>query len=166
MNYLRHNHRSRYQHKTISSHACSAGFKMFTMKLWAVEEWSSLKQIIFFQSSHLKKHFRILKTKHSLLSPFVVLSNHLIYVVFLDPHQGIDSFAFLLPTSKILCGAQVGINMKTYLHYIYCKVKIRIKEKNVIPLLTSNPYATLFCRNDKIWLQPGCCRNHLHFRLR
>ena len=33
-------------------------------------------------------------------------------------------------------------------------------------LLTSNPYATLFCHNDKIWLQQGCYRNHLHFRLR
>ena len=48
---------------------------------------------------------RILKTKHSLPSPFVVLSNHFVYVVFLDPHQGIDDFAFFLLTSKSLCGA-------------------------------------------------------------
>ena len=43
---------------------------------------------------------RFLKTKHSLPSPFVVLSNHSVYMVFLDPHQGIADFAFLLPTSK------------------------------------------------------------------
>jgi hypothetical protein len=45
-------------------------------------------------------------------SPFVALLNNSIYVVFLDPHQGIDDFddfAFFLPTSKSLCGAQVGI---------------------------------------------------------
>ena len=94
-----------------------------------------IKQItIFFQSSQLEKHFKILKTKYSLPSPFVVLSNYSVYVVFLDPHQGINDFAFFLPTSKSLCGAQVGMNMKTYLHCIYCKVKIRIQEKNVILL--------------------------------
>jgi hypothetical protein len=27
--------------------------------------------------------------------------------------------------------------------------------KRLAVLLTSNPYATLFCRNDKIWLQQG-----------
>ena len=64
----------------------------------------------------------------------MVLSNHSIYVVFLDPHQGMNDFAFFLPTSKSLCGAQVGMNMKTYLHCIYCKVKTRIKEKDGIPL--------------------------------
>ena len=53
-------------------------------------------------------------------------------MVFLDPHQGIDDFAFFLPTSKSLCGAQVGINMRTYLHCIYCKVKTRIRGENVI----------------------------------
>ena len=52
-----------------------------------------------------------LKTKHSLPSPFVVFSNHSIYVVFLDPHQGIDDFAFFLPTSKSLCGAQVALHI-------------------------------------------------------
>jgi hypothetical protein len=31
-----------------------------------------------------------------------------------------------LATCKSLCGADVGINMKTYLHCIYCKVKTRI----------------------------------------
>jgi hypothetical protein len=61
------------------------------MKLWAVEEWNNLKQItIFLQSSQLEKHFGILQTKHSLPSPCVILSNHSIYMIFLDPHQGID----------------------------------------------------------------------------
>ena len=127
MGYLRHNLGTRHQHKTIPSHTCSVGFKVSTMKLWAVEEWNSLKQItIFLQSSQLEKHFKILKTKHSLPSPFMVLSNHSVYVVFLDPHQGIDDFAFFLSTSKSLCGAQIGINIRTYLHCIYCKVKTRI----------------------------------------
>jgi hypothetical protein len=71
------------------------------MKLWAAEEQNNLKQItIFLQSSHLEKHFRILKTKHSIPSPFVLLSNYSIYMAFLDPYQGIDNFAFFLPTSK------------------------------------------------------------------
>ena len=48
MDYLRHNLGTRHQHKTISSHTCSAGFKVSTMKLWAVEEWNSLKQITIF----------------------------------------------------------------------------------------------------------------------
>ena len=99
-----------------------------TMKLWAVEEWNSLKQItIFLHSSQLEKHLRFFKTKHSLPSPFVALSNHSVYVVFLDPYQVIDDFAFFVPTSKGLCGASVGMNMKTYLHCIYCKVKTRIQ---------------------------------------
>ena len=115
MDYLKLNLGIRHQHKTIPSHACTAGFKVSTMKLWAVEEWNSLKQItIFLQPSQLEKYFKILKTKHSLPSPFVVLSNHSIYVVFLDLHHGIDNFAFFLLTSKSLCGAQVGMNMKTY----------------------------------------------------
>ena len=45
---------------------------------------------------------RFLKAKHSLPSHFVALSNHSLYVVFLDPHQGIDVLAFFLPTSKKL----------------------------------------------------------------
>ena len=98
------------------------------MKLWAVEEWNSLKQItIFLQSSQLEKHFKIFENKNiAYLLFFVVLTNHSVYVVFLDPHQGIDDCAFFLPTSKRLCGAQVGMNMRTYLHYIYYKVKMRI----------------------------------------
>jgi hypothetical protein len=32
----------------------------------------------------------------------VALSNHSLYVVFLDPYQGIDVFALFLPTSKKL----------------------------------------------------------------
>ena len=73
--------------------------------------------------------FKIFKTKHSIPSPFVVLSNHSVYVVFLDPHQVINDFAFFLPTSKSLCGAQVGMDMITYLHCIYCKVKTRIQRE-------------------------------------
>ena len=103
-------------------------FKVSTMNLQVVEEWNSLKQItIFLQSSQLEKHLRFLKTKHSLPSPFMVLSNHSVYMVFLDTHQGIDDFAFFLSTSKSLCGAQVEMHMKTYLHCIYSKVKTRIQ---------------------------------------
>ena len=52
------------QHKTISSHACTVGFKVSTMKLWAVEEWNSLKHItVFLQSSQLEKHFKIFENK-------------------------------------------------------------------------------------------------------
>ena len=65
MDYLRHNLRTRHQHKTIPTHACSAGFKVSTMKLWAVEEWNSLKQItILLQSSQLKKYFKIFENKN------------------------------------------------------------------------------------------------------
>jgi hypothetical protein len=79
---------------------------VYTIKLWAVEEQNNLKQItISFQSSQLEIHFKILKTKHTLPSPFAVLSNHSVCVVFLDPHQGIDDFIFFWPTSKGLCGA-------------------------------------------------------------
>jgi hypothetical protein len=35
----------------------------------------------------------------------------------------------ILPTSKSLCGSRVGIEVKTYLYCIYCKVKIRIQEE-------------------------------------
>jgi hypothetical protein len=35
----------------------------------------------------------------------------LIYLVFLDPYQGINDIAFFLPTSKSLCGSQVGTKM-------------------------------------------------------
>ena len=51
--------------KPFPSHACTAGFKVSTMKLWAVEEWNSLKQItIFLQSSQLEKHFKIFENKN------------------------------------------------------------------------------------------------------
>ena len=43
MDYFRHNLQTRHQHKTIPSHACSVGFKVSTIKLWAVEEWNNLK---------------------------------------------------------------------------------------------------------------------------
>ena len=59
LDYSRHKLRTRHQHKTIPSHACTAGFKVSTMKLWVVKEWNSLKQItIFLQSSQLEKHFQ------------------------------------------------------------------------------------------------------------
>ena len=62
MDYLRHNFGTRHQHKTIPSHTCTVGFKVSIMKLCAVEEWNSLKQIIIFvQSSQLEKHLRFLK---------------------------------------------------------------------------------------------------------
>jgi hypothetical protein len=55
MDHCKHNPRTRHQHKTIPSHTCTAGFNVFTMKLWAVEERNSLKQITFFlQSSQLE----------------------------------------------------------------------------------------------------------------
>ena len=38
MDYSRHNLRTRHQHKTIPSHAFTTGFKVSTMKLWAIEE--------------------------------------------------------------------------------------------------------------------------------
>ena len=40
--------RTSHQHKTIPGHTCSIGFKVSTVKLWAVEEWNSLKQITIF----------------------------------------------------------------------------------------------------------------------
>ena len=58
-----------------------------------------------FSQVNWRNVLRFLKTKHSLPSPFVVLSNHSIYVVFLDPHQGINDFTFFLSISKGLCGA-------------------------------------------------------------
>ena len=64
MDYSKHNLRTRHQHKTIPSDACTAGFKVSTMKLWVVEEWNSLKQItIFLQSSQLEKYFKISENK-------------------------------------------------------------------------------------------------------
>jgi hypothetical protein len=64
IDYLKHNLKTRHQHKTIPNHACSAGLKVSTMKLWVVEKWNSLKQItIFLPSSQLEKHFKIFKNK-------------------------------------------------------------------------------------------------------
>jgi hypothetical protein len=48
-----------------------------------------------FSQVNWRNILEFLKTKHSLPSPFVVLSNHSIYVVFLDPHQGITLFCIL-----------------------------------------------------------------------
>jgi hypothetical protein len=56
------------------------------------------------------------------------------YVVFLDPHQGIDDLAFFYLVLKSLCGVQVGMEVKTYLYCIYCKIKTRIQGENVILL--------------------------------
>ena len=45
--------------------------------------------------------FKIFENKNiAYLLLFVVLSNHSVYVIFLNPHQGIDECAFFLPTSK------------------------------------------------------------------
>jgi hypothetical protein len=64
MDYLRHNLGTRHQHKTIPSHTGTVGFKLSTMKLYAVEEWNNLKQItIFLQPSQLEKHFKIFENK-------------------------------------------------------------------------------------------------------
>ena len=84
LDYSRHNLRTRHQHKTIPSYACTVGFKVSTMKLWAIEEWNSLKQItIFRQSSQLEKHLRFVKTKYSLPSPFCgTLKSLCIYGIF------------------------------------------------------------------------------------
>ena len=77
MDYLRHNLGIRHQHKTIPSHACSIGFKVSTIKVSVVEERNNLKQItIFLQSNQLEKHFRILKTKHSVNIPQEMIFNH------------------------------------------------------------------------------------------
>jgi hypothetical protein len=35
----------------------------------------------------------------------MVFTNHSIYMIFVDPYQGIDVFAFFSPTTKGLCGA-------------------------------------------------------------
>ena len=54
-----------------------------------------------FSQVNWRNILRFLKTKHSLPSPFVILSNHSVYVVFLDPHQGINdlpSFCLILKT--------------------------------------------------------------------
>jgi hypothetical protein len=66
-----------------------------------VEEQNSMKQFTFTLLVKLTgETFKILKTKHSLPSPFAVLLKSLIYMVFLDPHQGINDIAFFLPSSK------------------------------------------------------------------
>ena len=58
------NLRTSHHHKTIPNHSCTVGSKVSTMKLYAVEEWNSLKQItIFLQSSQLEKHFKIFESK-------------------------------------------------------------------------------------------------------
>ena len=52
-----------------------------------------------------------------------------IYVVFVDPHQGIKVLLCLLPTVKAyveLIGVEIAF---TYLQYIYCKVKPRIQRE-------------------------------------
>jgi hypothetical protein len=130
MDYSRHNLGSKHQHKTIPSHTCTVGFKVSTKKLWTVEKWSSLKQFTFFlQSIQSEKHLRFWKQNIAYLLLFVVLSNHYVYVVFLDSQQGINDLAFFILHLKSLCGAQVQMNVKAYLHCIYCKVKTKIQGK-------------------------------------
>ena len=112
------------------------GFKVSTMKLWAVEDWNSLKQItIFLQSSQLETYFKIFENKIQLTFSFLWYSQITLYMwYFWILTKAQMTFAFFLPTSTSLCGAQVGMNIRTYLHCIYCKVKTRTKEKNVILL--------------------------------
>ena len=94
VDYSRYNLRTRHQHKTISSHTCTVGFKVSTMKLWAVEEWNSLKQItIFLQSSQLEKHLRFLKQIIAYLL-LLYYSQITLYMWYFYPYQGIDDFAF------------------------------------------------------------------------
>jgi hypothetical protein len=80
------------------------------MKLWVVQEQNNLKQITpFRQSSQLENWFRILKIKHSLPLPLQYSQiTHICSI--LDPYQGIDD-CLLYPTSKSLCGSQVGMKM-------------------------------------------------------
>ena len=73
-----------------------------------------------------------MKTKHSLPSPFVVVSNHSVYMVFLDPQQGNDDFAFFLPTSKKLMWSSCRDEYDNILAFI--KSKQGSKEKDVILL--------------------------------
>jgi hypothetical protein len=64
MDYLRHNFRAKYQYKTVPNHACTAGFKVSTMKLYVVEEQNNVKQTTFIFSVELiGETIEILKTK-------------------------------------------------------------------------------------------------------
>jgi hypothetical protein len=74
----------------------------------------------------IRETFKILKTKHSLPSPFVVLSNHYVCGIFRSSPRHRWS-CLLLPTLKSLCAVQVGMKVKSYLHCIYCKVNTRIQ---------------------------------------
>jgi hypothetical protein len=56
------------------------------------------------------------------------------YVVFFWSSPRHRWSCLLLPTLKSLYGSQVGMEVKTYLHCIYCKVNTGIKEKRVILL--------------------------------
>ena len=57
---------------------------------------------LLFSQVNWRNILRFVKTKQNIayFLLFVVLSNHSVYMVFLDPHQGNDDFAFFLPTSK------------------------------------------------------------------
>ena len=135
VDYSRHNLRTKHQHKTIPSHTCMWDSKCLPWNFGRLKNGTAWNiSPSSFSQVNWRNIFGFLKTKHGLPSPFVVLSNHFVFVVFLDPHQGIDDFAFFLSTSKNLCGAQVGINVRTYLHCIYCKVKTMIQGENVILL--------------------------------
>jgi hypothetical protein len=77
MDYLRHNFRAKYQYKIVPSHACTARFKVSTMKLYVIEEQNNMKQTTFILSVELiRETIEILKTKTYLTFFFVVLSNH------------------------------------------------------------------------------------------
>ena len=60
----------------------------------------------------------------------MTLSNVSIYVVFVDPHQGNeDVMPFSLPTTKAYVVFIGREKARTYLQFIYCKVKPRIQKE-------------------------------------
>jgi hypothetical protein len=70
-----------------------------------------LKVKVIFTFSHLSTYLEFLKDFHKKRHSFEL-----------------PSLCFILLLSG-LCGGQVVLNMKTYLHCMYCKVKTRIHEE-------------------------------------
>jgi hypothetical protein len=62
----------------------------------------------------------------------MTLSSHSIYVVFEDAHQDNNDVMPSLSTTKAYVKFIGRKKARAYLQYIYCKVKLWIKEKNVI----------------------------------
>ena len=63
-----------------------------TLGDWKMEQLETYHHLSSVKS--IGETFKIFENKTYLPSPFVVLSNHFVYMVFLDPHQGIDDFAY------------------------------------------------------------------------